>query len=511
MILLTLAYLLVWYSTFLTRTGVLGDTSVHAFTGEGKSLYWHLIIVLGFLLLLTISLIAARWKSFPRVKTEEDVSSREFWMFIGSVILLLSALQISISTSIPVWSPLAKWISGKEVAPPVDPVQHYNSIQIWVAIIVTLLSATILYLKFKKSDTATFWKRLAIIGSVTVVLTVVIALVQEISGIQYILMLFASVFAVVAMLYYAFAIQKKLMKMGAAMSHLGFGLVMLGILISSYNKEVISYNTLGVTMDFGKKTAAENARESQENVLLFRNTPVAMGDYQVRYTGDSTSVEDPRTFYKVAYQRVDSATKEVKESFTLYPDAFINPKGQQGLIANPSSKHYLHKDVFTYVTQVLDPSKKTDTAAYKLYTVHKGDSIFLNDSYLVFDDFEDATIAEASGDVSVKARLVAYSLEGPIDTLRPEYAIRNSTVQNTSEDTLSTLGLFARFTGIDPEKGTVELRLKQTDPKDDYIVLKALVFPWINVLWLGIIVMVLGFLLSAWNRATKKEKEKMAV
>ena len=32
-----LTYILVWYSTFLTRTGVLGDTSVHAFTGEGKS------------------------------------------------------------------------------------------------------------------------------------------------------------------------------------------------------------------------------------------------------------------------------------------------------------------------------------------------------------------------------------------------------------------------------------------------------------------------------------------
>jgi cytochrome c-type biogenesis protein CcmF len=32
LIFLSLTYLLVWYSTFLTRTGVLGDTSVHAYT-----------------------------------------------------------------------------------------------------------------------------------------------------------------------------------------------------------------------------------------------------------------------------------------------------------------------------------------------------------------------------------------------------------------------------------------------------------------------------------------------
>src|SRR5215204_6299782 len=52
-----LAYMLIWYSTFLTRTGVLGDTSVHAFTGEGKSLYWHLLVVLGVLILSGIIML----------------------------------------------------------------------------------------------------------------------------------------------------------------------------------------------------------------------------------------------------------------------------------------------------------------------------------------------------------------------------------------------------------------------------------------------------------------------
>jgi cytochrome c-type biogenesis protein CcmF len=47
--------------------------------------------------------------------------------------------------------------------------------------------------------------------------------------------------------------------------------------------------------------------------------------------------------------------------------------------------------------------------------------------------------------------------------------------------------------------------VKQADVKSEYIVLKAMVFPFINVLWLGTVVMVIGFLLSLWNRVRQKK------
>lgn len=509
LILLTLTYLLIWYSTFLTRTGVLGDTSVHAFTGEGKALYWHLLVILAALLLLSAVMIAVRWKTLPKVKTEESVASREFWMFIGSFVLLLSAIQISISTSIPVWSPLAKWISGKDIAPPGDPVRHYNNIQVWVAIILALLSAAILYLKFKKSDSRTFLRRITWITVISVVASLLIGWLQEITGVQYILLLFASTFAIVANLAYAFGIQKQLKKMGAAISHLGFAMILLGVLISSYNKEVISFNTLGVTMDFGKKTQQENIKESRENSILFLNIPVAMQDYFVTYKGDSTSPTDPRTFYKIVFERYDSSTKALKETFTLYPDAFVNPKGQEGLIANPASKHYLNRDIFTYITSALDPAKVEDTASYKKHTLQKGDSVFLANGYLVFEDFEDASYAQQSGELSVKAKLNVYDLKGKVGILQPVYGITENAFQNFREDTLRSMGLYTRFVKIDPDNGKIDLLIKQKDPKDDYVVLKALIFPYINLLWLGVIVMFFGFLLSAYNRIMKKEKVLM--
>lgn len=508
--LLMITYLLIWYSTFLTRTGVLGDTSVHAFTGEGQALYWHLLVVIGILLLGSIGIFFWRRRTYPIVKTEENINSREFWMFIGSFVLFLSSLQIIISTSIPVWAPLAKWITGKEVAPPIDPVVHYNSIQVWVAIILALMSAAVLYLRFKTSDNKVVWKRLGISAALALAVAIPIAILQKIEAPQYILLLFASSYAVVASIHYIITVQKgKLKKTGPAVAHLGFGLSLLGILLSSYNKEVISFNTLGVVMDFGKKTAAENAKESRENVLLFRNTPVAMGDYMVTYKGDSTSTTDPRTFYKVYYEKYDDSGRQVDESFTLYPDAFVNPKGQTGLIANPASKHYLHKDIFTYVTSVMDPTKKTDTASYQSHKMKIGDTVWLSGSYIIFQGFstdvQNPNYKAENGDIAVTAKLGMYDLRGTVKELNPVYFIRNG-YEGHIEDTMKANQVYARLAKIIPDENAATIMIKQADPKDDYIVLKALVFPFINVLWLGIIVMVSGFLISMFNRLTKKDK-----
>lgn len=507
-ILFILTYALIWYSTFLTRTGVLGDTSVHAFTGEGSSLYWHLLIVIGILLAISIGVLIKRWKGLPRVKTEEQVNSREFWMFIGSFVLFLSAVQIIISTSIPVWAPLAKWITGKEIAPPVDPVAHYNSIQVWVAIVLALLSASVLYLKFKTSDNKTFWKRIGIVAAISLVISLVIGYFQQVTMPQYAVLLFASSFAIVATINYAISIQKmKLKKLGASVSHLGFALSLLGILLSSYNKEVISYNTTGLVIPYSDDKM-QNIKESMENVVLYKNVSVPMGEYDVTYIGDSINPKDPRTFYKVLYEKRDSTTGKITETFTLYPDAFVNPKGQEGgMSANPDSKHYITKDVFTYVTSVIDPSKREDSTKYKTHTVKIGDTVFINRAYLIFKGFNtnvtNKHYAQQDGDIAVSAQLLLKDLSGDSLQVAPVYYIRKN-FEYFIEDTLTERRTYVRLSKILPDQNAAELMIRQ--PDEDYVVMKAILFPYINVLWLGIIVMVCGFFISMANRITKKEK-----
>lgn len=508
-----LCYVAIWYSTFLTRTGVLGNTSVHAFTGEGKALFWQLILFIGIVLFIGFGLMFYRRKTMPLIKTEEPVWTREFWMFIGSFVLLLSALQISISTSIPVWAPLAKWISGKDIAPPVNPVAHYNNIQIWVAIILCLLSAASLFLKFKHTALNNIAKRLGIATGLSILFTVWVAYVQEIYAWQFVSLLFSCSFTIVASLFYALVQQKSIKKMGPALSHFGFGVLVLGILISGYKKEVISLNTLGSFLPLGKTDMKEAIKESQENVMLYQDVPVAMSDYNATYIGDSSNANDARTFFKVHFERKDTTSNKTIETFTLYPDAFVNTKGKQGINPNPSSKHYWNKDIFTYISSYsgkIEPKKAEDSAVFKSFQLRQGDTIYLSKGFLIFTGFTKDINTDYKKalmtDTSVAANIDVYNVDGKINTIQPILYFKGNTLNYIDDTTASSIGAIVRLANILPQEDKVAISVKEIDEAKPFVVLKAIVFPQINLVWIGTILMVLGFLLSMWRSITKKKE-----
>lgn len=502
-----LTYLLIWYSTFLTRTGILGDTSVHSFTGEGKALYWHLIITMAIYLLLSMYFLLRSWRKMPRVAGEEELDTREFWMLIGSVVLFLSCIQIIGATSLPVWAPLYKKITGTDIAPPTNPVEFYNNIQVWFAVIVALLTGAIQLLKYKKTGMARAWKNIALVAIISLALTAALVLGQKIAHLQYMVFTFSIFFALTGNLYFFVTSQKmKVGKAGGSVTHIGFALMLLGILLSGYNKRVISLDRTSAMQnwDFGKKTFEENVKESRENVLIFRNTSLPMGEYMVTYMGDSLVQNDPPiTYFKVRYDRMDRNTGKIIETFYLHPEAYVNPKGQEGISANPDAKSYWTHDVFTYITSLSQPGTAADTSSYRPFKVKNGDSIYLANGYLVFEglnkDVENKNYKPQQGDIAVEARLSAYNNTGKLGTSAPVYFIRGNEA-TSMEDSLRDIGLNIRINRIIPEENAVEMGIKQRSQQDDWIVMKAIVFPYIRVLWAGIIVMVLGFFISWWSR-----------
>src|SRR5262249_19109116 len=121
------AFSLVLYSTFLTRSGILGDTSVHAFTGADMTLQFLIFLEVFFVSALV--LYFTRRKSIPSIQKEESTYSREFWMFIGALVLFLSSIIITAKTSMPV----VNKIFGTNIAPPEDVKFSYNQVQIFIA------------------------------------------------------------------------------------------------------------------------------------------------------------------------------------------------------------------------------------------------------------------------------------------------------------------------------------------------------------------------------------------
>src|SRR5699024_8802638 len=113
---------------------ILGDTSVHSFTDLVMSVQLAIFVII--FLLASVIVLWLRFKYLPVVVSDEKISSREFWLFIGAVLLFLSSFQIIVVTSIPVINILF----STNIAPPTDIISHYNKFQIPFAIMAMLIA-----------------------------------------------------------------------------------------------------------------------------------------------------------------------------------------------------------------------------------------------------------------------------------------------------------------------------------------------------------------------------------
>jgi cytochrome c-type biogenesis protein CcmF len=504
-----LGFILVLYSTFLTRSGILGDTSVHAFTDLGMS--GQLVIYLFAFLIPAILLLAARYQYLPSPVQEEELESREFWMFVGSLILLFSALQQTFTTSIPVWNILIKEVfqlTDKKIAPPADVIAHYNSIQIWLAIFAALGTATVQYLayKSKRVPSSIKWAIYSLVAAI--VLTAIASPLLHIDwltpitvkGYQLkmlspqILMLVTAIYAALANAVYLVAVIKNNIKIsGGAITHFGFGVFLVGVLISQYKKETISLNKAGVL--FGKEFSN---KELAENMLMVLDSTYHMGDYDVTYKGEK--INRPNNLYRVDYLRKGN-DGSVKETFSLFPNAQINPK--MGMVANPDTKHYWDKDVFTHVSSLPDKTKDKDTLMRADISV--GDTIYTKTSFVIFTAINPKAALPANEDAKDKlvvgAQLHVKSMDGTDLTAEPVYAIdMHDNTANSYPYKNETTGMDIDILRINPESKKFTITVRERIHKSDFIILKAIVFPYINLVWLGGIVMFFGVFFSMRRR-----------
>ena len=142
-------FVLILYSTFLTRSGILGNASVHSFTDLGLS--GQLLIYLLTFTVLSIVLAVRHWKHIPTTQKELTTYSKEFWIFIGSLTLCLAGFQVIVSTSLPVFNKIAEGLGFVSNLAPPEP-EHYNKFQIWGGILVAIFSAIGQFLWWQKPD-----------------------------------------------------------------------------------------------------------------------------------------------------------------------------------------------------------------------------------------------------------------------------------------------------------------------------------------------------------------------
>ncbi|MEI6899242.1 MAG: cytochrome c biogenesis protein CcsA, partial [Bacteroidota bacterium] len=190
---ITVSYVLVLYASFLTRSGVLGDTSAHAFGDNGMTA--QLLIYLLVFLAIMIVMIAINFKGFYE-KKKEILLSKEFWMFLGAIIVVIAAFQVLFTTSIPVVNKLL----GTSIAPPIDRVGFYNRWQIPYALLIAGFIAFSQFLNYDQNEPKEFYKKLMIPAIASLILLIPFIIFGMVGQLNYILMLYFILFAIVSSL-----------------------------------------------------------------------------------------------------------------------------------------------------------------------------------------------------------------------------------------------------------------------------------------------------------------------
>ncbi len=537
------SFCLVLYSTFLTRSGILGDTSVHAFTESGMNVQLYLFLnvfvwvptmlatskknmqlyILGAFLLLNIlsfyypvftlvsMLCSFVWLSLllkehaPANAKEESNYSREFWMFIASMIFFLAGIIIIAKTSIPIYNK----IFNQNIAPPEDREFEYNRIQVFIAIIVGILTAVTQYLKYKNTDDRYFGRKVFRSTVLSIALAAFISIKGHISydkqGIGFLIAIhvaiFAAVYAIVANANYIFGILKGSIRLaGASIAHVGFGMVLLGILISASKKTILSNNVTGIAV-FQKSKMEDPA----ENVTLFKGVPIDMGKYMVCYVKDTFNTYERKRFFQIDFRK-----KHTKETFSVYPDIAKNNKGMEGFAANPASKHYWDRDVFVYIS-AFEENKKDDTATFRNVPMKVGDTSFYSNGMMVLNSIKlnpkEVPVKIATGDSAIILNITVITKDGRKFPSYPGIRIKNNNMKLLT-DTVLAQNLVLKFNKMDDwRQGTIELGVKESKALTNLVTLKVIEFPMINLLWMGVLVMFVGMIFSL-NQRIKLDSRK---
>jgi len=485
-----LGWFFVMYATYLTRSGVLGETSVHSFGVNELSV--QMVVFTAFFLLLPVALLLLRKKEFPK-KDNDEIMTREFWMLIGSIVVLLSAFQITATTSIPVFNKLF----GTTIAPPIDNVNFYNTWQMPFAIVIALGIAISQFLMYGSNETKPFFRKMLIASGISVLLTALIALGDQVSGISRIVLLFSILLATVVSIDFVIHYLKKTSNIGAAITHVGVMLFLLGVVLAFSNPKIISRNTSG--FDLGK------IADNQENIVLMKGIGQPMGKYMVTYTDSKTKGRE--TFYKVDFvQMKDAGTGKV--DFSVYPSLNINTR--MGNVYNPDTKHFIDKDIYTYLSFAQQSNGSADAQGYRKIEerpMNVKDTLMIDRNFVIFDDVKTTMANNDVNNASITAKFKILSMkEGELDT-EIKYEIVNGELQQT-DGVIEPLNLKLRFEGVATDSKAIHVGIYEK--QQDYIVMKAIIFPFIGILWFGIVIMFSGLTYSIMRRTMGKKKESLA-
>jgi cytochrome c-type biogenesis protein CcmF len=457
-VLATLMFMSVLYGTFLTRSGVLADFSVHSFVDLGLS-GW-LVGILGTFLLLSSFLLATRLRQVPTRPNEDPVLSRGTFMVLATITLLVAALVILAGTSAPL---LTRFMATPGQVGP----SFYNRVNLPIALLVAWLLALVPYLTWRGETPRAIARKLLWPGVFAAGLTVAAA-VWQVHNALHLLFVFLAAMALGSNL------QKTLEKASAAgglagaggyLAHVGVGVILLGILASS-------------------------GYDRSTKVTLVQGVPQRVGDTDTTLTFIR--------FIPSQGRRKEAMEVEVDrrgERFRVYPKMFVNRRTRQ-LMVNPDIRNFALLDLYVSPLEY-DPGQPHLELA-------QGESGAIGETRVRFVRFDlqaegNAMVAMAAGRTVTVGAVLEVTRNGKTAGVRPLYRLNPADGRVDTPPLRLPGGGAVRIAGINASTGKVRLDLGGV-ANPAHLALDVTTKPLISLVWGGLYVVLAGGILATVNR-----------
>ncbi|MGC9077534.1 MAG: cytochrome c-type biogenesis CcmF C-terminal domain-containing protein [Candidatus Kapaibacteriota bacterium] len=468
-----LAFLGVLYASYLTRSGVLSDTSVHSFVDPGKVVNIILLIFLGIFTIFPLILFFLRTKEVPEPLGKEKVkfNSRQFFVVLGTIILVVASIIVLIGTSLPIFQ---SFIGAKKVA--LEP-SFYNQWMAPIAILILIINALSLHYYWKDTSKQLLLKKL-FYSSVPSLFFAILFFVFFEQNILFSFLIFSSLFSLIIngeKIINKFT--KKNLRVGAFLSHMGISFLIIGAMLSGgfQKTQTVHFIQNGKAKAFGY-------------------------DFQLvekqRIEIEKTDREKYRFHIKVSDANGNSIIKPI-----VYWSDFNN-----------FEQPYYEPDIKTYLTKDLyfAPNSFMFNESFAPISIRKGETIkapWAETDSIHFSSYDMSSMhLDAKQDHFLFGLIINYKIDGKVypDTI---YSILNMKASSFSPvwKLVPNKDFSIGFTKFEPaenlEQSKVELSFGQ-----EMLVADVTIKPFILLVWIGVISIVLGFIVAVFKYKNSKAK-----
>lgn len=496
-------FLLVIYGTFLTRSGVLADFSVHSFVDLGVNVY-----LVGFMaVFFVLALAAFLWRAakIPSQSLNYNPYGREFSLFAALSLLFVTGAVVLFWSSLPVLTSMF----GME--PRAAEVSTYNNFALPFAVLFSLVllyspfstylsepappRTTSIAIGFGIAALLGFGLFYAFLGAgltfgilFTIVLGTVLMFLNGPAGIAKIipaliaLLVAALLMAVAGVSDYLYILFLTTAAMGFAsnlvvlapqvvrnwlltgghVAHAGFTLMLVGILASS-------------------------AFSTREKVIIPQNDSRTAFDMMITYRGMESDIMEP-------HNRLILNVTDGDSHMTLNPELYFSRR-MDGLFKKPAIVRHLTEDIYMAPEQIIEATRGGGLELTRDVPKEVSGYTF---TFLGF------SVSDHSADVSKGLRattLIQVSHDSALDTIAPAVIQRiDQTGHNHLVDEpgiLRTTGgdtILVTIAGLQVDRGEITLDVPGLveSRTPERLVLDVSRKPLMNLVWAGVILILIG-------------------